>query len=104
MECTLDNERIPSLRMKMRSSGRIQEELEKSRINTDAKNARRDVEIAELKAEVVKLRDNNEETNSKLKILFALSVDVLSASSLPCEGFDIETNKYQVKWRWILFP
>jgi hypothetical protein len=37
------------------------EELEKGRMNTVADNVRRDDEIAELKAEVVKLRDGNEQ-------------------------------------------
>ncbi|GBC49026.2 kinase-like domain-containing protein [Rhizophagus irregularis DAOM 181602=DAOM 197198] len=38
------------------------EELEKNKEDSSAENVRRDVEIAEIKAEVVKLRDNNEES------------------------------------------
>ncbi|CAG8509827.1 1863_t:CDS:2 [Ambispora gerdemannii] len=41
------------------------EKLEKGRTDTVAENARRDNAIAELKAEVVKLRDNNEEGKQK---------------------------------------
>ncbi|CAB4409958.1 unnamed protein product [Rhizophagus irregularis] len=41
------------------------EELEKGRTNTVAENVRRDDAISELKAEVVKLRDDNEENKQQ---------------------------------------
>ncbi|POG79550.1 hypothetical protein GLOIN_2v1765502 [Rhizophagus irregularis DAOM 181602=DAOM 197198] len=41
------------------------EELEKGRTNTVAENVRRDNAISELKAEVVKLRDDNEENKQQ---------------------------------------
>jgi hypothetical protein len=39
--------------------------LEKNRTDTATENVRRDVEIAELKAGVMKLRDNNEENKQQ---------------------------------------
>jgi len=48
------------VKLKAELKSRI-EELEKGRTDTVAENARRDDAIAELKAEVVKLKDDNEE-------------------------------------------
>ncbi|RGB32827.1 hypothetical protein C1646_762411 [Rhizophagus diaphanus] len=42
-------------------------ELEKGRTDTVTENARRDVAFAELKAEVVKLRDDNEENEQQIQ-------------------------------------
>jgi Skp family chaperone for outer membrane proteins len=49
----------PSLKLRTKFRSRI-EKLEKSRSDIAGENAKRDDAIAELKAEVLKLRDDNE--------------------------------------------
>jgi hypothetical protein len=91
--------------MKLRTEFRSRiEELEKSRSDIAGENARRDDTIAELKAEVLKLRDDNEENKQTQDIsprevnnVPSLFVDNPSnASPSPCEE-DRKTQLHMIK-------
>jgi hypothetical protein len=58
--------------MKLRAELRSRtKDLDKSRMAIAVKNSRRDVKIAELKIEIMKLGDNNEENKQKTKTIFS---------------------------------
>ena len=58
------------------------EELEKSRTDTVVENARHNNAIAELKAEVVKLRDNNKESKQQTQDISPGEVINVSSSAV----------------------
>ncbi|PKC53845.1 hypothetical protein RhiirA1_478461 [Rhizophagus irregularis] len=69
------------------------EELEKNKADSSAKNVRRDVEITGIKAEIVKLRDNNEE-NKELIFLQSdnISKKMVSGNGQNNNTIDLNTN------------
>ncbi|CAG8722490.1 627_t:CDS:2 [Rhizophagus irregularis] len=77
------------------------EELEKGRTNTVAENVRRDNAISELKAEVVKLRDDNEENKQQTffqsEMLPENTIDEIETRSLDssnvCEKVGVSDHK-----------
>ncbi|PKC02887.1 hypothetical protein RhiirA5_402201 [Rhizophagus irregularis] len=69
------------------------EELEKNKADSSAENVRRDVEITGIKAEIVKLRDNNEE-NKELIFLQSdnISKKMVSGNGQNNNTIDLNTN------------
>ncbi|PKC17763.1 hypothetical protein RhiirA5_405448 [Rhizophagus irregularis] len=85
----------PSLKLRTKFRSRI-EELEKSRSDIAGENAKRDDAIAELKAEVLKLRDDNEENKQTQDLPRKLTIPLLCEEDRKTDEFLYSVQKKSV--------